>query len=87
MACSDSIRPRLYAPDHTGVDNHVEWLKGRPEFWPEMETAYRHARSLEQLHVAESLHDLYTTAGVLLVDAQGHGLISAKIASSRFGDA
>ena len=70
------------APDHTCVDNHVELLKGRPEFWPEMETAYRHARSLEQLHVAESLHDLYTTAGVLLVDAQGHGLISAKIAST-----
>ena len=78
---------RIGAPDHTCVDNHVEWLKGRPEFWPEMETAYRHARSLEQLHVAESLNDLYTTAGVLLVDAQGHGLISAKIASSRFGDA
>jgi serine phosphatase RsbU (regulator of sigma subunit) len=28
------------------------------------------------------LHELYTTAGVLLVDAQGHGIISAKIAST-----
>jgi serine phosphatase RsbU (regulator of sigma subunit) len=37
---------------------------------------------LEQLRVAEDLHDLYTTAGVLLVDAQGHGVISAKIAST-----
>jgi serine phosphatase RsbU (regulator of sigma subunit) len=28
------------------------------------------------------LQELYTTAGVLLVDAQGHGIISAKIAST-----
>jgi serine phosphatase RsbU (regulator of sigma subunit) len=28
------------------------------------------------------LHELYTTAGVLLVDAQGHGIIAAKIAST-----
>jgi serine phosphatase RsbU (regulator of sigma subunit) len=28
------------------------------------------------------LHDLYSTAGVLIVDAQGHGIISAKIAST-----
>jgi serine phosphatase RsbU (regulator of sigma subunit) len=47
-----------------------------------MEAAYRAARSLEQLRVAEDLNDLYTTAGVLLVDAQGHGIISAKIAST-----
>jgi len=32
--------------------------------------------------VAEDLRELYTTAGVLLVDAQGHGIISAKIAST-----
>lgn len=70
------------APGHTGVDDHVEWLKTRSDFRPEMETAYRQARSLEQVRVAESLHDLYSTAGVLLVDAQGHGLISAKIAST-----
>ncbi len=31
---------------------------------------------------AENLRELYTTAGVLLVDAQGHGVISAKIAST-----
>src|SRR5262249_55492396 len=70
------------APDHTCVDSHVEWLKGRPDFRPEIETAYRQAHSLEQVHIAENLRDLFSTAGVLLVDAQGHGLISAKIAST-----
>ena len=64
------------------VDTHVQWLKSRPGFKPEMETAYREARSSEQVRVAEDLRELYTTAGVLLVDAQGHGIISAKIAST-----
>jgi serine phosphatase RsbU (regulator of sigma subunit) len=47
-----------------------------------MQTAYRAARSSEQVRVAEDLEELYTSAGVLLVDAQGHGIISAKIAST-----
>jgi serine phosphatase RsbU (regulator of sigma subunit) len=47
-----------------------------------METEYRMARSSEQVRVGEDLQELYTTAGVLLVDAQGHGIISAKIAST-----
>jgi serine phosphatase RsbU (regulator of sigma subunit) len=34
------------------------------------------------VRVAEDLNELYTTAGVLLVDAEGHGIISAKIAST-----
>jgi serine phosphatase RsbU (regulator of sigma subunit) len=34
------------------------------------------------VRIAEVLPELYTTAGVLLVDAQGHGIISAKIAST-----
>src|SRR5258708_9103134 len=34
------------------------------------------------MRVVEELHELGTTAGVLLVDAQGHGIISAKIAST-----
>lgn len=34
------------------------------------------------MRVAEDLLELYSTAGVLLVDAEGHGLISAKIAST-----
>jgi serine phosphatase RsbU (regulator of sigma subunit) len=47
-----------------------------------MEVEYRSARSSEQARVAEDLKELYSTAGVLLVDAQGHGLIAAKIAST-----
>jgi serine phosphatase RsbU (regulator of sigma subunit) len=64
------------------VDDHVLWLKATPGYRPEMETEYRFARSSEQVRVAEELHNLYSTAGVLLVDAQGHGIISAKIAST-----
>jgi serine phosphatase RsbU (regulator of sigma subunit) len=64
------------------VDDHVQWLKATPDYRPEMETEYRDARSSEQVRVADDLHELYTTAGVLLVDAQGHGIISAKIAST-----
>ena len=64
------------------VDDHVEWLKSRPGYNPELETAYRQARSSEQVRVAEDLRKLYSTAGVLLVDAEGHGIIAAKIAST-----
>jgi serine phosphatase RsbU (regulator of sigma subunit) len=67
---------------HNSVDDHVEWLKSRPGYKPEMGTEYRDVRSSEQLRVAEDLHELYSTAGVLVVDAQGHGIISAKIAST-----
>jgi serine phosphatase RsbU (regulator of sigma subunit) len=64
------------------VDDQVNWLKSRPGFDPLLETAYRESRSSEQVRVAEDLKALYTTAGVLLVDAQGHGIIAAKIAST-----
>src|SRR6266481_9317718 len=64
------------------VDEHVEWLKSRSGYKPEMETEYREARSSEQVRVAEDLHELYSSAGVLVVDAQGHGIISATIAST-----
>jgi len=70
------------APPHNSVDDHVGWLKSRPNYMPEMETNYRSARSSEQVRVAEDLRGLFTTAGVLVVDAQGHGIISAKIAST-----
>ena len=70
------------AEPRNSVDDHVRWLKSRPGFKPEMESAYREARSSEQIRVAEDLRQLYDTAGVLLVDAQGHGIISAKIAST-----
>jgi serine phosphatase RsbU (regulator of sigma subunit) len=70
------------AMPRNSVDDQVEWLSSRPDYIPEMEGQYRAARSGEQLRVAEDLRQLYTTAGVLLVDAQGHGIISAKIAST-----
>ena len=69
-------------PPRNSVDDHVQWLESRPGYKPEMETAYREARSSEQVRVAEDLRELYSMAGVLLVDAQGHGIISAKIAST-----
>jgi serine phosphatase RsbU (regulator of sigma subunit) len=70
------------APARNSVDNHVEWLKSKPNYQPETETHYREAKSWEQVRVAEDLQKLYTMAGVLIVDAQGHGIISAKIAST-----
>ena len=72
----------LGVPVRNSVDDHVQWLKGSSGYRPEMETEYRFARSSEQVRVAEDLRDLYSTAGVLVVDAQGHGIISAKIAST-----
>ena len=70
------------APPRNSVDDHVDWLKSRPGYTSQMESQYRDARSSEQVRVAEDLHELYSTAGVLLADAQGHGVISAKIAST-----
>ncbi|HLH07944.1 MAG TPA: PP2C family protein-serine/threonine phosphatase [Terriglobales bacterium] len=64
------------------VDTHVQWMESRPDYTPADGISYRKAKSSEQLQIAENLHELYTTAGVLLVDAQGHDLIAAKIAST-----
>jgi serine phosphatase RsbU (regulator of sigma subunit) len=64
------------------ADDQVQWMKTAPDYRPEMEAEYRFARSSEQVRVVEELRDLYSTAGVLVVDAQGHGIISAKIAST-----
>ncbi|HXS12332.1 MAG TPA: PP2C family protein-serine/threonine phosphatase [Acidobacteriaceae bacterium] len=69
-------------PTRNSVDDHVEWLKGTAGYLPEMEAEYRFAKSSEQVRVAEDLPGLYSTAGILIVDAQGHGIISAKIAST-----
>ncbi|MDQ2840564.1 MAG: serine/threonine-protein phosphatase [Acidobacteriota bacterium] len=69
-------------PIRNSVDDQVEWLKSRPDYQPAMEAEYRFARSSEQLRVAEDLQELHSTAGVLIVDAQGHGIIPAKIAST-----
>ncbi|MGC1384827.1 MAG: PP2C family protein-serine/threonine phosphatase, partial [Candidatus Acidiferrales bacterium] len=64
------------------VDEHVVWLRSKAGFQPADETSYREARSSEQIRVAEDLNQLHSMAGVLLVDAEGHGIISAKIAST-----
>jgi serine phosphatase RsbU (regulator of sigma subunit) len=64
------------------VDAHVRWLESRPGYTTSMATEYRKAKCSEQVRIAEELQQLYEIAGVLLVDAQGHGIISAKIAST-----
>src|SRR6266581_6784229 len=51
------------------VDEHVRWLGSKSNPSDVRETEYRRAKSSEQLMVADNLHELYTTAGVLLVDA------------------
>jgi len=70
------------ASPRNSVDDHVGWLKSRADYRPEIEAEYRDARSSEQARVAENLRELHSTAGVLLVDAEGHGVIAAKIAST-----
>jgi serine phosphatase RsbU (regulator of sigma subunit) len=70
------------AAPRNSVDDHVQWMRSRADYRSEMEVEYRSARSSEQVRVAEGLKELHSTAGVLLVDAQGHGLIAAKIAST-----
>jgi serine phosphatase RsbU (regulator of sigma subunit) len=47
-----------------------------------MATEYRKAKCSEQVRIAEELQQFSAIAGVLLVDAEGHGIISAKIAST-----
>ena len=60
----------------------MNWLRLKTSYRPNQETEYRGARSSEQTRIAENLHGLHNTAGVLLVDAEGHGIISAKVAST-----
>jgi len=64
------------------TDVHVRWMLSTGTFTAEDIAAYRKAKSWEQLRIAENLKTLYLSAGVLLVDAQGHDLIAAKIAST-----
>lgn len=63
------------------VDIHVLWMR-KAGFTSADETGYRKSKSSEQMRIAENLEELFTMAGVLLVDAQGHGIIAAKIAST-----
>jgi len=69
-------------PPRNLVDIHVKWMQSKADFKAENAVQYRKAKSSEQLRIAEDLQELPTTAGVLLVDAQGHDIISAKIAST-----
>lgn len=69
-------------PPRDMVDDHVQWLQSKPDHNLAAALEYREAKSSEQLRIAEDLQELRTTAGVLLVDAEGHGIISAKIAST-----
>ena len=55
------------------VDQFVHWLASNPPPNGLQEDEYRRAKSSEQFMVAENLRELYTSAGVLLVDAQGMG--------------
>jgi serine phosphatase RsbU (regulator of sigma subunit) len=64
------------------VDVHVEWMESKPDFGQADVAEYRKAKRSEQLRIAEDLQALHSTAGILLVDAQGHDIISAKIAST-----
>ena len=64
------------------IDAHVRWLSSQVGYAEADALQYRKAKSSEQLRIAENLHELRSTAGVLLVDAQGHGVIAAKIAST-----
>ncbi len=64
------------------VDVHVRWMKSKSGYTSADFAGYRKAKSSEQLRVAENLKSLYDTAGVLLVDAEGHGIVAAKIAST-----
>src|ERR1700674_3012856 len=50
------------ATPRNSVDDHVDWLRSRPDYRPEMETEYRNARSSEQLRVAENLSELNNMA-------------------------
>src|SRR6476659_2369303 len=49
------------ASPRNSVDDHVEWLRSRPDYRSEMEAEYRDARSSEQVRVAEALQDLFST--------------------------
>lgn len=64
------------------VDMHVQWLASQQGYTEDDALQYRKAKSSEQMRVAENLRELLTTAGILVVDAQGHGIIAAKIAST-----
>lgn len=70
------------APIRNSVDDHVSWMQDTQRYNHEKQNEYRLAKSSEQIRIAEELHNLYSKVGLLIVDAEGHGIISAKIAST-----
>lgn len=58
------------------------WLSSQEGYAEADAPQYRKAKSTEQMRIAQNLQELLTTAGILVVDAQGHGIIAAKIAST-----
>jgi hypothetical protein len=66
-------------PARNMVDDHVCWLENRLNQEPSTPLEYRKAKSSEQLHIAEDLPDLKTTAGVLLVDGRHTALFRPKL--------
>jgi serine phosphatase RsbU (regulator of sigma subunit) len=79
---NEYLQPGSPTVTQSEVDVHLEWMRSRPEYTLADLDNYQKAKSSEQLRIAENLQELQTTAGVLLVDAQGHGIIAAKIAST-----
>ena len=70
------------AKARNSVDEHIQWMSTQPGYTDADGVQFRKAKSSEQLRIIENLRELYLSAGVLLVDAQGHGIIAAKIAST-----
>ena len=66
----------------SGADMHIQWMATRPGYTERDGVEFRKAKSSEQLRIVENLRELSASAGVLIVDAQGHGIIAAKIAST-----
>lgn len=64
------------------VEVHSQWLMSRLGYTDAGVLEYLRAKSSEQLRIIENLRELTKTAGVLIVDAQGHGVIAAEIAST-----
>ena len=70
------------AKARNSTDEHVLWMATQPGYTEEQGIQFRRAKSSEQMRIIENLREHYLSAGVLLVDAQGHGIIAAKIAST-----
>jgi hypothetical protein len=69
-------------PSRKSVDDHVKWLTTQLGHESKREGEYRFAKSSEQVRVAKDLCDLQSAGGIRVLDAQGHGTISAKLAST-----